>query len=169
MRGGALRVALAEQAKRWGQATGKGPPHAGAPRPRELRPHRAWAALHRDRATQGHHGRAGPPWPCAKPRAAPRRGCHGRAPGCELPRAAHTPGREWARRASRQTAPGRGGPSLGRARRTRRVGAGEESGGGLTVGVGDGRQGQTTSRGRGEVEERGASYVGRERENVCRG
>jgi hypothetical protein len=53
MCGGALRVAPGEQAACRGFATGRGARHAGAPRPREPRPHRAGAVLRRGHAAPG--------------------------------------------------------------------------------------------------------------------
>jgi hypothetical protein len=93
MRGWALRVAPGEQAARWGQAAGRGPCHAEAPRPRKPRSCLAGASLRRGRAMQatrtrsagsgtmraaapGHAGvglRRGGGSACAGPRTAPRR------------------------------------------------------------------------------------------------
>jgi hypothetical protein len=50
MHGGALRVAPGEQAVCWGQVVGRGPRHAGAPRPREPKPRRAEVVLRRGHA-----------------------------------------------------------------------------------------------------------------------
>jgi hypothetical protein len=179
MRGGALRIAPGKQAARRGQATGRGPRHAGAPRSRESRPRNAGATLRRDRvrrgamaARQGHHragtGAGGRDEPPAGTRAWPRA-----TPGDE-PRARRAQGRERARRGHARA----GGPSRGRARRARRAGAGDEGGGKRETGGSPGGRAAGTNgvEGQGQLRvawarwrREGRVAWGEREKNVCRG